>query len=204
MEEDEDEGNPYFADMLTLFCKGPVTHLRVLRSTSRAGAPIFSRMRSSILRFQHVTHLCWDIPIMKHRDVMAFIEAFPSAAYVCFDEPLDEILDVLLHEVAPGGGILWPHLHTFYWALANVPKAREFVQSRIDQEKPLRELWMRRLSIQPTEEDVEWLEKNVESKRVLHWDGECAQSVAKSMLIACAIAYSVFRLDRAAAAKFVV
>lgn len=65
MEEDEDElrhfdegeGNSYFADMLTLFYSSPITHLRVLRSTSKAGPPIFSRMRSAILHFQHVTHL---------------------------------------------------------------------------------------------------------------------------------------------------
>ncbi|KAF7965489.1 hypothetical protein HWV62_43274 [Athelia sp. TMB] len=169
---DEDEGNPYYVDMLRLFCRSPVTSLRVLRPTSRAGSPIFSEMRfNHQVYFQNVTHLFWEVP-MNPEDALALIGALPSVEYVCMDEPLDAILDVLLDEVnlddvldiyhdeleLAGGEVLWPHMHTFYWAPANLPKARQFVQRRIDQGKPLRELWMRRI-FQPTgEERALWMQ----------------------------------------------
>ncbi|KAF7965490.1 hypothetical protein HWV62_43276 [Athelia sp. TMB] len=158
---DEDMGNPYIADMLLLFCSSPVKTLRVLLGTSAAAKPISYAMRLTGLRFKRVTYLYWEVPLSNSRDSRTFINAFPSVEFVYMVPLLDEFLEILIDDVAPGGGPLWPRLHTFYWAFPQVQRARQFVQNRIDQGKPLRELRMWRGMNPPTRDDVEWLENNV-------------------------------------------
>ena len=163
---DEDMGNPYIADMLLLFCSSPVNSLRVLLGTSAAAKPVFNAMRSGGLRFKHVTYLCWEVPISGPRDSRTFINAFPSVEFFYMVPLSDEFLGILIDDTAPGGGPLWPRLHTFHWAFPQVQSARKFVQNRIDQGKPLRELRMWRQMNQPSGDDAEWLENNVKIRWV--------------------------------------
>lgn len=160
---EEGEGNGYFAAVMALFVRTPITRLYFLDASSTYLPPILDGMRVRALCFPSVTELYWGVDPESDDDALVFIRAFPAVR--CFNlctYGATTILNTLIGSNKVGAQALWYHLHTVYLNDPDISKARQLVESRIKMKVPLRCLRLRKPKPKGHIDDLQWLSSRLE------------------------------------------